>query len=182
MRNVGMSEAEVDRFLSNHHTLRLATVSEKGWPHVVPVGYTRLDDEGGEREPLYVLSHPEQRKCRNIFSDNRVGAVVDDGDEYTSLRGVFVHGYATVVTDEARMEAVEASWIDDFYGGRLPDVVKAVYSLRDAWIWFRIDPVNVVSWDNRKVDEARLRDRGESIEDPFTYRLPDDLGAAAPEE
>lgn len=176
MRNVGMSEAERDRFLDDHRMLRLATVSENGWPHVVPVGYARLADG----DALYVLSHPDQRKCRNIFHSNQVGAVVDDGSTYTSLRGVFLHGYATVVTDESRMARIQSAWIDNFYDGELPDVVKAVYAMRDAWIWFEIEPVNVVSWDNTTVDEARLRDRGADIEDPFTYALPDDLGAADP--
>lgn len=171
-----MTESEVDSFLSNHRMLRLATVSENGWPHVAPVGYTRLDD-GDE---IYVLSHPEQRKCRNIFHNNKVGAVIDDGDTYTTLRGVFIHGYATVVTDDELMKRVEQSWIDQFYHGSLPDVVKAVYSMRDAWIWFKIDPANIVSWDNRKVEEDRLEDKGAEIDDPFTYRIPDDMGAAAP--
>lgn len=99
MRNVGMSGTEIDQFLDGQQFLRLATVSENGWPHVVPVGFTRLDSS----ETLYVLSHPEQRECRNIFYNNSVGAVVDAGDTYTTLQGVFVHGYATVVTDESRM-------------------------------------------------------------------------------
>jgi general stress protein 26 len=176
MRNVDMTEAEIDRFLADHRILRLATVSETEWPHVAPVGYTKRDD------CLYVLSHPEQRKCRNIFHNNRVGALVDDGSAYTDLRGVFIHGYATVVTDEDLVEVVESAWIDDFYGGSLPAVVKAVYAMRDAWIWFEIDPANVVTWDNTKIEPDRLRGRGESIDSPFTYEVPDDLGAASPTE
>lgn len=177
MRNVGMSGSEIEQFLDEHRYLRLATVSENGWPHVVPVAYTRLDSSSN----LFLLSHPEQRKCRNIFHNNRVGAVVDDGESYTKLRGVFVHGYASVVTDDSRIEVVEQSWIDDVYDGCLPDVVRAVYSMRDAWVWFEIEPANVVSWDNTKVEEVRLRERGRAVDDPFTYRLPDDLGTAAPE-
>lgn len=94
-----MSGTKIDQFLDGQQFLRLATVSENGWPHVVPVGFTRLDSS----ETLYVLSHPEQRECRNISYNNSVGAVVDAGDTYTTLQGVFVHGYATVVTDESRM-------------------------------------------------------------------------------
>jgi nitroimidazol reductase NimA-like FMN-containing flavoprotein (pyridoxamine 5'-phosphate oxidase superfamily) len=176
MRNVDMTDDEIGSFLDNHRVLRLATVSENGWPHVAPVGYAHLDDK------LYVLSHPEQRKCQNIFHNNRVGAVVDDGDSYTTLRGVFIHGYATVVTEDDLIETVESAWIDHFYHGSLPDVVKAVYSMRDAWMWFEIDPANIVSWDNRKVEESRLKDKGKGINNPFTYHLPDDLGAAAPND
>lgn len=53
--------------------------------------------------------------------------------------------------------------------------------MRDVWIWFEIEPANTVTWDNTKLDEDRLREQGESIADPFTYGVPDDLSAVAPD-
>lgn len=175
MRGMTMSEEEQDAFLREQRKLYLATVSRNGWPHVAPVGFARRDGN------LYVLTHPEQRKSRNIFHDNRVGVVFEDGDTYTSLRGVFMHGYATVVTDDGLRGEIEEAWIDRFYGGEIPDVVKKVYARREGWIWFEIDPVNTVSWDNTKLDPARLADEDPPAGTPFEYDLPDDLGAAAPE-
>lgn len=175
MRGMTMNQEERDAFLREQRKLYLATVSENGWPHVVPVGFARRDGK------LYVLTHPEQRKCRNVFHDNRVGVVLEEGDTYTSLRGVFMHGYATVVIDDDLRGALEEAWIDRFYGGEIPDVVKKVYARREGWLWFEIDPVNTVSWDNTKLDSTRLADEDPPEGTPFEYDRPDDLGAASPE-
>lgn len=174
MRGIGMDDAELDAFLTEQKMLYLATVSENGWPHVAPVGFARIDGN------LYVLTHPNQRKSRNIFHNNKVGVVLDEGDSYTSLRGVFMHGYATVVTDEEKYPELERAWVDTFYDGEIPDVVKKVYSKRDGWIWFEIEPVNTVTWDNRKLDPSRLEDEDAPSGMPFSYQLPDDTGAATP--
>lgn len=178
MRNVSMSADEVNQFLTEHSTLRLATISENGWPHVVPVAYARL----GDPETLYILTHPDQRKSQNIFHENRVGAVVDDGETYTELRGVFVHGTATVVVETSKMERLEQAWIDQAYGGELPPVVKTVYARREGWIWFEIDPVHRVSWDNTKLDPDRLGDLESTPKSPIEYRVPEDCGAATPDQ
>ena len=176
MRGMEMDDDELDSFLSEQKTLYLATVSENGWPHVAPVGFARLDGS----DNLYVLTHPAQRKSKNVFHDNKVGVVLDDGDTYTSLRGVFIHGYASVVTDEGMFPELERAWVDNFYSGEIPEVVKKVYAKRDGWIWFEIEPVNTVTWDNRKLDPTRLEDEDAPSGMPFSYELPDDVGAAAP--
>lgn len=179
MRNVSVTERELDAFLAEHSERRLATVSENGWPHVVPVAYTRLPETDDDR--LYVLTHPEQRKSRNIFHDNRVGAVVDDGDAYTGLRGAFIHGYVTLVRDESLIAEIEEHWVTQAYDGEIPDVVKTVYNMRSGWIWFAIDPVHTVTWDNTKLDPERITDREVPEGLPFSYEFPADAGAAEPE-
>lgn len=179
MRNVSMSEDEFDAFLDEHSELRLATVSENGWPHVVPVAYTTRPETDGNR--LYVLTHPEQRKSRNIFHDNRVGVIVDDGTAYTELRGAFMHGYATLVRDESLIAELEELWVEQAYDGEIPDVVKTVYNMRSGWVWFAIDPVHTVTWDNTKLDPERITDRETPDELPFSYDFPADAGAAEPE-
>ncbi|ADJ16866.1 pyridoxamine 5'-phosphate oxidase-related, FMN-binding protein (plasmid) [Halalkalicoccus jeotgali B3] len=172
-----MDDAELEVFLESQRTLYIATVSENGWPHVAPVGFARLDNGH-----FYVLTHPSQRKSRNIFYDNRVGLTADAGESYTSLRGMFVHGYATVVTDDQKRPELENAWVERFYDGEIPDVVKKVYSKRDGWIWFDVEPVHTVTWDNRKLDPERLVDEDAPDGMPFSYGLPDDIGAATPDD
>lgn len=179
MRNVSMTDEELDTFLNNHDELHLATVSENGWPHVVPVAYATFD-EGDDR--LYILTHPEQRKSQNIFQDNRVGLVIDDGEAYTELRGAFMHGYATLVRDKELIAKIEDTWVDQCYDGELPEVVQKVYGMRSGWVWFAIEPAHTVTWDNTKLDADRLRDHPVPEEGPFTYSFPEDAGAAEPRE
>lgn len=174
---MGLSDAEERTFLESHDKCYLATVSENGWPHVVPLAYTMLPDD----DQLYILTHPDQRKSRNIFYDNRVGLLVEEGQAYLELAGVFIHGHATMVRDTDRYTELESHWVDGFYDGQIPDVVKKVYDTRDNWLWFAVDPVHTVSWDNSVVDPERLSDRDVPEGSPFTYDLPDDAGAAEPE-
>lgn len=172
-----MSDDEIDDFLSHHHRLRLGTVSGNGWPHVIPVSYTRLDAS----PTLYVHSHPESRKSRNLRHDNRVGAVIDEGVSYGELRGVFVHGYATAIRDPERMRELEASWKEKLHGGERPELLKRAHAQHGTTMWIRIDPANVVTWDNTKLDPDRLPPVPEGESADFTYDIPDDLGAAEPE-
>lgn len=174
---MSLSDAEKRAFLASHDKCYLATVSENGWPHVVPLAYTMLPDD----DRIYLLTHPDQRKSRNIFHDNRVGVLVEEGHTYLDLKGVFVHGYATLVRDTDRYPELEAHWEEGFYDGRIPDVVKKVYDTRDNWLWFAVDPAHTVSWDNSVIDPERLADRDVPEGSPFTYDLPEDAGAAEPE-
>jgi general stress protein 26 len=165
MRNMDMTDDQVDSFLHEHKLLRLATVSENGWPHVVPVAYTRLDGD-----EIYVLTHPGQRKSQNIGHNNKVALVVDEGTppDYFSMKGVFIHGYATQVADSL-VDDIERSFVDKCYEGEIPELVKIIYSMRDGWVWFEIDPANTVSWDNSNIDESRLEGKDVPSGMPFQY-------------
>lgn len=175
MRGIGMSTEEENEFIGTQRQLYLATISPSGWPHVAPVGFARLDDGS-----VYVLTHPNQRKSQNIFHNNKVAVVFESGETYTTLKGVFMHGYATVVTDQERWPELERAWVDQHYGGTIPDIVKKVYTLRDGWIWFEITPVHTISWDNSNLDPERLQDVPVPAGMPFEYHVPDELGSAAP--
>lgn len=170
-------DADERAFLESHDKCYLATVSENGWPHVAPLAYATLSED----ERIYLLTHPYQRKSENVFHENRVGVLVEEGHEYLELAGLFVHGYATVVRDESRFPDLEAAWEDGFYDGQIPDVVKKVYDTREGWLWFEIEPVHAVSWSNDVIDPERLSHREVPEGSPFSYDLPEDAGAAEPE-
>jgi pyridoxamine 5'-phosphate oxidase family protein len=76
-------------FLREERFCRLATVSAKGWPHNVPVGYAF------DGEFFYISSDPGDKKLRNIAANNRVCLVVDVTKK--PRRAVMVQGYATLI-------------------------------------------------------------------------------------
>lgn len=167
----------LDEFLESNRHLRLATVSERGWPHVAPLSYTRLDDSS----TLYVRTHPDDRKSKNIYRNNRVGVVVDEtGESYTDLRGVFMHAYATLVRSADRIEALDESFDRKHFDGSSSKAHRRVHATRDAFVWFELEPVNVVTWDNTDIDPDRLPEVGDK--EVHTYDLPDDAGEAEPTE
>jgi len=172
-----MTDDELDEFLADHRNCYVGTVSAQGWPHVAPLAYARLDDP----TTLYVRTHPRSRKARNLYHENRASVVVDEGIEYADLRGFFTHAYATVVRDGERLDRLDETFLEKQYGGEMPDLVARVHTGQDEWVWFELEPANVVTWDNSKLDPERLP------EPPaggprYEYGYPEDAGAAEPDE
>jgi pyridoxamine 5'-phosphate oxidase family protein len=91
------SEAEAE-FLAENFLGRVATVSLRGQPHVVPGGY-RFDGSGivfGGRNLAKSL------KFRNLAANNKVAFVVDEvvSTNPWKVRGVEVRGHAEVFQSE----------------------------------------------------------------------------------
>jgi PPOX class probable F420-dependent enzyme len=97
-------------FLKRQRVARLATVDERGRPHVVPVCYALLDgviytpiDEKPKRAGTL-------RRVRNILAEPHVCLVVDHYEEdWSRLAWLQVHGRATLVDDpDERRRAIAA--------------------------------------------------------------------------
>lgn len=96
------SKPEIE-YLNSQSLLRFATVSEKGQPDVVPLGF-----EFDGKKYFYVGSQyqnmlPNTRKYRNVKAGNtKVAFVVDDLASVTPwrIRGIKVFGTAEIVKHE----------------------------------------------------------------------------------
>jgi pyridoxamine 5'-phosphate oxidase family protein len=86
---VDWTPAELD-FLRSQRLARLATVGPSGWPHVMPVMYTLLDDGAFEFDADGV-------KLRNLEAEPRASLVVD---AMAPKRGIAVQGRTEVVGPE----------------------------------------------------------------------------------
>nr|MBA2528550.1 pyridoxamine 5'-phosphate oxidase family protein [Euzebyales bacterium] len=97
-----LTPAELDRYLGEQRTLRLATVDDSGVPHVVPLWFLWQDGA------VWLNSLAKSRRHAHLRSGRPVGLVVDDGDAYDQLRGVRMTGRPRVVgpDDPARGAAV----------------------------------------------------------------------------
>ncbi|GBC68422.1 hypothetical protein HRbin01_00104 [archaeon HR01] len=76
------------KFIEGNELCRLATVDEKGQPHVVPVAYLYI---GGK---FYIATDYGTRKLANIRRNNRVSLVVD---RYRPNKAVLVLGEASIL-------------------------------------------------------------------------------------
>jgi pyridoxamine 5'-phosphate oxidase family protein len=83
------SPAEAE-FLRAQRVGRLATVSPRGWPHVVPVAYQLLDDGAFEFDA-------DGAKLRNLTAEPRAALVVD---AMGPKRGVSLQGTTRVIGPE----------------------------------------------------------------------------------
>lgn len=138
-----MTPEEVDAFLAEERTCRVATVGPNG-PHATPLWYAW---HGGA---LWLTSVVRSQRWTDLRRDPRVAVVVDAGTAYDELRGVELRGRVEVVGEVPRTGAPvpelvgpEQLMADRYLGGTF------VHDGRHAWL--RLVPDKITSWDFRKL-------------------------------
>lgn len=141
---LGMSSEEVDSFLGEQRTCRVATVGGDGAPHVTPLWFVWC---GGA---LWLTSVVRSQRWTDLQRDHRIAVVVDAGDEFMELRGVELRGTAEPVGEVPRtgepvpeVDAAERLYAEKYAGGQV------FYDGRHAWL--RVLPDKIVSWDFRRM-------------------------------
>jgi Pyridoxamine 5'-phosphate oxidase len=143
-RAIAMTPAELDDFLTEMRTCRVATMGPGG-PHVAPLWF--LWSEGA----LWLSSVVRSQRWADLRRDPRVAVVVDAGEQYHELRGAEIKGTAEPVGEVPRSGSPDA-----LVAG--PELLFArKYSGGDSmWHdgrhgWLRVTPVKITSWDFRKL-------------------------------
>jgi Pyridoxamine 5'-phosphate oxidase len=141
-RRIAMTPEEVDAFLAEERTCRVATIGPSG-PHATPLWYAW---HGGA---LWLTSVVRSQRWTDLQRDPRVAVVVDAGTSYDELRGVELRGQVEVVGEVPRtgepvpeLEGPEQLMADRYMGGTF------VHDGRHAWL--RMVPDKITSWDFRK--------------------------------
>ena len=99
--DVSMAPHEIEAFLDAPRTGVLSTIDSAGWPHSVGMWYALV--QGSE---LHMWAYAKSQKVRNLERDPRCALMVEQGDSYSSLRGVLVRGRARLVEDEDEVYAI----------------------------------------------------------------------------
>lgn len=139
-----MTPAEIDAFLAEQHTCRVATIGPDG-PHATPLWF------GWDGSHLWLYSITRSRRWADVTSDPRVSVVVDAGGDYFDLRGVEISGRAEIVGEVPRtgdtsdaLVAVEAQFAGKYFG-----LDEMFHDGKHAWL--RVTPTKIASWDFRKL-------------------------------
>lgn len=143
--DVSMTAEEIDAFLAEQRTVRLATADEDGVPHVVPLWFVWRDGR------MYLNSTLGNVTVENVLRTERATGVVDDGEAYDELRGVTLIGTVDRLGAEGPPE-VERAWSEKYLGGG--DLPYRRWRNRS---WFVLRPDRTASWDFAKIPEARAR-------------------------
>jgi hypothetical protein len=143
-RAIAMSPDEVDAFLAEQRTCRVATVGRNG-PHATPLWFVWQDGA------LWLTSLSRSQRWTDLQNDPRVAVVVDAGEAYGELRGVELRGRVEVVGEVPRtgepvpdLDSPEQAFADRYTDGAI------VRDGRHAWL--RLVPEKITSWDFRKLD------------------------------
>ena len=144
-RRIRMTPEELDAFLADQRTCRVATVSADGAPHVGALWFA------WDGHAIWLYSLTRSKRWAQVRHDPRISVLVDAGHEYAELRGVELTGEAVVVGETPRqgephpeLEEPEKLFAAKYFG-----LEELPHDGRHAW--FRLTPDAVVSWDFRKL-------------------------------
>ncbi|MGW0946345.1 pyridoxamine 5'-phosphate oxidase family protein [Streptomyces sp. NPDC002623] len=147
-RKIMMTSGELDAFLADQRTCRVATVSADGAPHVSALWFL------WDGTALWLYSVVRSKRWADLCRDPRVAIVIDTGEEYDALRGVELSGPVDFVGEAPRtgelcaeLDAVETLFARKNFG-----LDAMPHDGRHAWV--RLNPAKIVSWDFRKLGGA----------------------------
>lgn len=143
---IRMTDAEVDAFLAERHTMDVATIGVDGRPHLVAMWYGFFDGGG-----LGFWTYGRSQKIVNLRRDPRMTCLVEAGDAYQELRGVELVCNGTVVEDRDEVLDVGASVFDRYTGPYTSEVRPLLEQMGAKRVAVRIEVLEVVSWDHRKL-------------------------------
>ncbi len=83
-----------DDFIKTQKVLRLATIDQKGTPHIVPVWYLY------SAKKFYIGTNTRTEKAKNIKKNKQVGLCIDIGIQSPDIFGVLVQGSAKLILDK----------------------------------------------------------------------------------
>ncbi len=143
---VKMTDEEIDEFLHGRRVMNIATYNHDGSIHLVAMWYGFY-----EGKPAFE-TFAKSQKVLNLRRDNRITALVEDGDDYNELRGVELVGTARVVDDPDVIMAIARDVVRRYMANVAEEDVEAIAAgmarKRSAII---IDSDRVVSWDHNKL-------------------------------
>ena len=86
-----MSIEEAHEFLdSKPGWIALTTIDPDGYPHTVPLGYFRLEND------VLMGVRSNTRKLKNIQNNPKVSLLLESGTSMQNIKGLMVQGTATV--------------------------------------------------------------------------------------
>ncbi|MEU7008669.1 pyridoxamine 5'-phosphate oxidase family protein [Streptomyces sp. NPDC046332] len=144
-RRIMMTPAELDTFLTEQRTCRVATVSADGRPHVGALWFV------WDGTSLWLYSLTRSRRWAELSGDQRIAVVVDDGEEYGELRGAELSGSVVFVGEAPRTgePCPELDVPERLFAAKNFGMDTMPHDGRHAWL--RLTPDAVVSWDFRKI-------------------------------
>jgi hypothetical protein len=144
-RSIALTDDELEGFLAVARVARVATISADGRPHVTPLWFLWSDGA------VWLYSLVRSRRWADLTERPDAAVVVDDGDDFGSLRGVEIRGRVAVVGEQprtgvpdAQLTVVERAYLDKYGGDH-----EGMYDGRHAWA--RIASDELRSWDHRKI-------------------------------
>lgn len=152
-------------YLEVAKTMRLATVKGRDAIEVSPVWFVVRNEklcfaidpvvgDPGRSET------PSSRHLPALEKTGKVSAVVDDGEDLTTFRGVQIAGKVVEITDaRIRDELVDLALEKYFYMSHPHLEHYLSTGMLEERRWFRIEPDRIEGWDRRLLPQPPIMER-----------------------
>ncbi|MEO6957639.1 MAG: pyridoxamine 5'-phosphate oxidase family protein [Antricoccus sp.] len=143
-RSIAMDAVELDAFLREQRTCRMATVDAQGRPHVTALWFA------WDGEWMWINSVTRSKRWADFSERPRVSALVDAGENYSELQGAELLGDIEIVRDDVDTSHVTPLFSRKYMSG-------GAYEQDKYHAWVRLKPSKVVSWDFTKLPAERQK-------------------------
>ena len=145
---IALTEDEQREFIEARRTLQVASIGHNGWPHIVAMWYGVIDGL------IHFTTYAKAQKVLNLDRDPRITCMLEEGEEYSELRGLVIEGEAEIVRDnpDLVMAVQDASAV--LRGGgsptsAMPDAGRLKQASKRAVV--KVHPTRLYSWDHTKL-------------------------------
>jgi uncharacterized protein YhbP (UPF0306 family) len=119
---------KIAKYLKQHNTLTLATVTPEGRPLAHTVEYV------SDGSTLYIVTNKNTRKARNIMAKPDVAFTVDeDYLNWSKIQGVQMEARAAILTDKKEIDKASKLYVKKF-------PIVAGFPQNPDWVYVRIEP------------------------------------------
>ena len=141
-----MSDDELRAYLTGHRNAVLTTIGPEGYPHSVPMTYLSHDDFVVE-----CTTYAKSQKVRNLERSAKASLVVETGERYEELAGVFIRADAELVTDHDEILQIMLDTRRKLGEALSDEHFEQVAASVPKRIGIRCVPVAISSWDHAKL-------------------------------
>ncbi len=143
---IRMNDEEIRAFLEEQRTLQVATIDHDGWPHLVAMWYVLINEQ------VVFWSYAKSQKAVNLRRDDRLTCLVETGVRYEELRGVQIKGRAIINDDRETVQRLGEVIYERYTGSPLNENTRQLVAAQaPKRVLFFVQPVEIVSWDHRKL-------------------------------
>lgn len=141
-----MTDTELRSYMAMQRTVILTTNGPDGYPHSVPMTYLSHDDHVVE-----FTTFTKSQKVRNLERDPKVSLVIETGERYEELSGVFLRADAEILADpdEVRriMLGTRRKMGEDLSDEHFQQVEEGLVKR----VGVRCVPARISTWDHSKL-------------------------------
>ena len=148
---IEMTHEEIKEFVETGWTLQVASIGSNGWPHLVAMWYGIID------EKIHFTTYAKAQKVLNLKRDPRITVMLENGTEYSKIKGLVIEGNADVVENDPDLVMA----VQDATGRkRSPNAGAQAATPMDndqrrrqasKRAVVRINPTRIYSWDHAKL-------------------------------